>query len=218
MFTSYPTYDRYMALQRLTPMLHNEAVFALQTALVAVGLDIGSSGADGYLGNDTSNAIKAYQRSRELLVDGKAGQKTQVALATQLAEGARALYNLPNGLLYGQLQHESSMWLGNYSELYTTGAAAGTYDAGVAQRNTKSTPASSGFNVPHSIDACAQHCREYFDKYSNVKDVARRWALAAGAWNAPSWTDRLAAGGTLSATNRDKIEAYMASVTAYMVL
>lgn len=212
MFTSYPSYPKYRSLYRRDPMMRGEDVYALQTALVAAGYPVGASGADGFLGDDTAAAIWHFQKQTGLDQDGKAGQRTQEELAIILGERSRVKYNLPVGLLYGQLMHESSMWLGNYSPLRPDSS----YDAGVAQRNTAQTAPSLGFNAPASIEACAAHCRHYYDKYTLVKDERRRWSLAAGAWNAPAWTDRLAVGGVLSPASSAIIEAYMADVMVYV--
>jgi hypothetical protein len=131
--------------------------------------------------------------------------------------------NLATGLLRGQLEHESSWRLGNYSMQY----GDRSYDAGVAQRNTNFTAAKDGFNAPESIDALAVNIRQFYDKYAGVSE-ARRWGLAAGAWNAPAYASWLAneAGAHVprnqtkqpSAAAREKLEAYIASVTAYLTL
>lgn len=56
-------------------------VVTLQKKLVAAGIPVGASGADGVYGNDTFSAVKAYQQSRDLvLVDGIAGPQTWAAL------------------------------------------------------------------------------------------------------------------------------------------
>lgn len=52
----------------------------LQKALIAAGYDVGSSGADGIIGEKTAAAIKAYQRDNGLSVDGVAGTQTQGSL------------------------------------------------------------------------------------------------------------------------------------------
>lgn len=52
----------------------------LQKALIAAGYDVGSSGADGIIGEKTAAAIKAYQRDNGLSVDGIAGTQTQGSL------------------------------------------------------------------------------------------------------------------------------------------
>lgn len=49
----------------------------LQTALKAAGYDVGSTGADGVYGKNTTAAVKKYQKDHGLAVDGIAGKNTQ---------------------------------------------------------------------------------------------------------------------------------------------
>lgn len=215
LFVGFPTYNRYRTLQRLEAPIVGEDVFALQTALAAVGASPGT--ADGVFGKMTEGAVKAAQRTYGLVVDGKAGQKTQTALGRELAIEAGQLKKLPQGLMYGQLAHESGFFLGNYSPQ----RADGSYDAGVAQRNTSFTPARDGFTVPGSVVTLAANTRAYYDKYTKVTNPRRRWGLAAGAWNAPAYANYLAGKvqpyAVPGPTATQKLEAYISSVTAYMV-
>lgn len=75
------------ALQAST--LHNgsrgDSVRALQQALITLGYLSGK--ADGIFGNKTEQAVRAFQASRNLTVDGLAGKKTQ-SLLLEAASGA----------------------------------------------------------------------------------------------------------------------------------
>ena len=51
----------------------------IQAILVALGF-LDKNGADGNFGRNTENAVKAYQRSRGLVADGKVGKNTVVEL------------------------------------------------------------------------------------------------------------------------------------------
>lgn len=226
MFTSYPTYPHYRALHRTSPATRGEDVYALQTALAELGFD--PQGLDGILGDNSAAAIRAFQSKHTtapyyLKVDAVAGQLTQRALALECATFDDAAYRLPVGLLKGQIEHESSFWLGNYSVQYTDGS----FDAGVAQRNTDITPANEGFKVPQSISVLAGNTRRHFDLFEGVKDTRRRWALAQGAWNAPAFACYIArAEGATKVTgsmtrqpsdsDRAKLEAYIQSVSVYL--
>lgn len=55
-----------------------DSVRTLQTALNSLGYSCGS--ADGKFGTATYNAVRAFQRAKGLMVDGKAGTATQTAL------------------------------------------------------------------------------------------------------------------------------------------
>lgn len=223
MFTSYPTYGRYRTLRLSNPMMVGEDVFALQTALKAFGCDPGAL--DGVLGSRTHSAIRRAQELLNITVDGLAGGVTQTKLVHVMSNKSRAKYGLPKGLEFGQLSHESGCRVGNYSPIRSNR----TYDAGVAQRNTQFTSAKIGFNVPDSIDALGANLSKYHKKFIGVRDEARRWALAAGAWNAPAYTcyiarEEGATGVRVSETarpsgaSRNTLEGYMRSATVYMEL
>lgn len=217
MFDSFPTYPRYRSLTRTEPAMVGEDVYALQTALNAAGFNCGEP--DGDLGDVTFEQIRDAQSSLGLLVDGFAGGKTQESLVIKLNAVPLAKYKLPRGLLRGQLGHESSFRVGNYSDIRSDGS----FDAGIAQRNTEHTPAEEGFNVPDSIDVCGASARLHFDKFEGVTDTRRRWILAQGAWNAPAYACFIAneEGASVpknqtkapSSAARAKLEQYMVSVS-----
>lgn len=52
----------------------------LQTDLISLGYDCGTSGADGYFGSKTTSAVKSFQTDEGLTVDGLAGNATKQAL------------------------------------------------------------------------------------------------------------------------------------------
>lgn len=224
LFDNFPTYGRYRVLRLADPMMAGEDVFALQTALSALGgADPGVH--DGILGAKTAAAIKAAQKALSVTVDGLAGGQTQTALVHVLADRARTKHNLPVGLAFGQLTHESSCRVGNYSAQRDDGS----YDAGVAQRNTLFTSPLDGFNVPESIDALGANLRRYFDKFQGVPSTRRKWELAAGAWNAPAYAcwiakqenaQRVSTSETTKPSDaaRAALEEYMDKATAFMVL
>lgn len=222
MFTAYPTYPRYRALRLMpVPYMRGEDVFALQTGLKDVGNDPGPL--DGILGNGTSSAIKAFQKNSFLTIDGIAGPATQSYLVKQIAAAHADENRVPQKLQFGQLSHESAMIVGNYSPQRDDGS----YDAGVAQRNTRFTDPKEAFTVPNSIKALAVNTRKYYDQFVGVGSDLRRWGLAAGAWNAPAYASYIAKeeGATKvsssntakpSAAAREALEEYIASATAMM--
>lgn len=228
MFTAYPTYSKFRTLKLTSPQMRGEDVYALQNALVSLGYSVGSAGADGFFGSDTDKGVRKFQESvkagdPKFVVDGLAGGGTQKAAAVKLAESAAFESGVPIKRLYGQLEHESSFRLGIYSIQYDNGS----YDAGVAQRNTALTPPQEGFEVEDSINALAARVKEYYTHFEGIP-TDRRWDLAQGAWNAPAWACYLAhAEGannswvaarksrSLSDAQRARIETYIASVSAY---
>ena len=217
MFDGYPVYSRYRTLKA---GVRGEDVFALQTALMGLGHSPGPL--DGIFGRLTERAVRQAQGHSFITVDGLAGGQTQTALCRRIAGNTSTRHRLPDGLLFGQLAHESSHRLGNYSPQ----RANGSYDAGVAQRNTEHTPPRDGFTVPDSIDALGALLRKRFDLYAGLP-TRRRWELAAGAWNAPAYANYIAreegAEGVPARstarpgpTARTTLERYIDSATALM--
>jgi hypothetical protein len=221
MFDAYPTYSRYRPLRLLETRMRGEDVYALQTGLHGVGEDVGPH--DGILGSLTDQAIRSFQVEARLVSDGIAGPATQTAVTKTLALGDSRHFVLPDNLLFGQLTFESGCFVGNYSAIRSDGS----YDAGVAQRNTAHTPAEIGFDTPISIEALASNTREHYNLFAGVVG-RRRWELAAGAWNAPAFACLLAfregAKGvpkarqarSISDAARATFEAYIDNATAMM--
>lgn len=223
MFEGRPSYNPYRALHLTDPQQEGEDVYALQLALNGCFDFEVPLTADGVLGQKTSKTIIAAQVRLTLAADGVAGQKTQTALSLRLGKLAQRTHPLPPGLPAGQLSHESSFLLGNYSTSYPDGS----FDAGVAQRNTNFTAPRHGFDPVESISVLCQHCESFHDEFAGVPTERRRWELAVGAWNAPAFARYIAkeegATEVRSANTarpsddaRMKLEAYMDSCCAFL--
>jgi hypothetical protein len=209
-FPLEPGAYRYRALRLAQPKQFGWDVYALQTALNACGASLTL---DGYLGNLTDAAIRAFQHERSLENDGVAGVATQQKLTQVICRRVRENLSLPNGIPYGHAEQESGTWLGNHTAPY----ANGSRDCGVVQRNTQYAPMVAGFDAPDSIQTLGRQVYDYHSKYLGLGVPDRRaWELACGSWNAPAWTDRLARGESLSDEYRARIESYIASVTKYV--
>jgi peptidoglycan hydrolase-like protein with peptidoglycan-binding domain len=157
MFSTYPSYNFFRTLQLLSPQQQGEDVYALQTALIECGFNCGTP--DGILGPMTASAISAAQKTYSLTVDGKAGGATQSALALRIAHAVALELKIPYECFKGQLETESGYRLGAYSPWRLDG----TYDAGVAQRNTKYTSPQSGFDAKASIGALGDTIRKHYE-------------------------------------------------------
>lgn len=236
MFTEYPTYDRYRTLKRTTVPMRGEDVYALQTGLTAVGQD--TNGVDGIFGDGTLAAVKAFQASVGLVVDGLAGGDTQTALTRRFTNKVRAQHDLPKGLIFGQCMHESGCRVGNYSPPHSWGTTGANFvvdgvtcaaDLGVAQRNSRFYDVEESFNMVKAIDSLGLNVKQYYDLFAGVPTTRRRWELASGSWNAPAWACWIAkqegatqVRGSQTAkptdAQRARLEGYMASATAYMEL
>lgn len=192
-------------------------VYALQTALAV--------SADGIFGPQTEAAVRACQERNALVRDGIAGVLTQREATLDLLWPVQREKQTPPGLLRGQIEHESSFWVGNHSLLYGNGS----YDVGVCQRNTKYVDFATGFDAPGSVAALAGSTRRYFDKFAGVKsdEDGRRWGLAAGAWNRPAYACWIAneEGASVprsetaqpSTSARELLEEYISDATVYAV-
>ena len=66
-------------LKLTSPMMQGEDVRQVQEALLKAGLSVGE-GADGIFGNATDAAVKQFQKSKGLTVDGAVGTQTLQAL------------------------------------------------------------------------------------------------------------------------------------------
>lgn len=69
-----------MNLRLLKRGCKGEDVKALQILLIGRGYSCGSYGADGDFGSATESAVKSYQRSKKLDIDGKVGAATMGSL------------------------------------------------------------------------------------------------------------------------------------------
>lgn len=222
MFTTFPTYSKYRTLALVDPLQRGEDVYALQLGLKQCGANPGD--VDGILGQQTAKAIREVQSHLFLVVDGKAGGATQRAIALHIATAVAARLAVPISGLQGQLEHESGFRLGIYSPL----RADNTYDAGVAQRNTKYTTPPIGFDPSDSIGALALNTWKHFSLFEGLPKF-RRWALAQGAWNAPAFAcyiareegaKQVSSGQTLrpSVEARATFEEYVRDVTVYLTV
>jgi len=217
MFTAYPTYNPYRGLRLTEPRIAGEDVYALQLALNHVGQFKVPLTADGALGPKTSKAIEGVQRKLNLVIDGVAGPGTQRVLALRIGKEAKMETGLPPGLPGGQIAHESSFLLGNYSARRPDGS----YDAGVVQRNTRYHNPEDAFDPVASIRLLCGFVADRHELYEAAGhvDERRAWELAAGAWNAPYYANWLA-GVEPSAkpgpSALEALEAYIASATAYL--
>jgi hypothetical protein len=222
MFTTYPTYSKYRVLFLTSPRQQGEDVFALQTALDELNFEIGTP--DGIFGSQTNTAVREAQRAFRIVVDGKAGGATQKELTLELASRAVPLVNIPFVAFKGQLELESGFRVG----IYSPQRPDGTYDAGVAQRNTQFTPPKDGFDPKKSIIALGKVVNKHYLLFEGLP-ARRRWALAQGAWNAPAFACYIAKeeGATQvtssmtakpNAEARQVFETYVANASVYLVV
>lgn len=178
-------------------------VYALQRALVAIGLP---TTADGDFGTKTEAKVKAAQERLNLEADGIAGPKTQTALCIEIAAGA-ARHGLPSGLARSLIEGESGYFLGavNWS-------VKGGVDCGAVQRRVTGPPYSpqimmDAYDPKVALDWALQtldrRAEGFYDRVavrrrSDRLEYSIRLGLLAHNW--PWAAEELAAGRTLSDT------------------
>ncbi len=67
-------------LKKASPMMKGDDVKAAQNALIKANFSVGKAGADGIFGSGSDAAVRAFQRSKKLTVDGAIGKNTCKAL------------------------------------------------------------------------------------------------------------------------------------------
>lgn len=239
MFTDVPTYSTYRTLA-LVPAakLRGEDVYALQTSFGVFGYELApsgdiTSGCDGILGSDTAKGIIHVQKLLQIEVDGLAGGGTQQAICKSLCNNHAVAADLPPNLAFGQVMHESSCRLGNYSprrvdkdaiQTWQPSALRGfSFDAGAAQQNSAFNKLAEAFDTPLAIHKLGLYLLDHYKLFAGVPEK-RRWMLASGAWNAPAYAKYIAneEGAKVpvrdtarpSLDSRAKLEGYMASTTS----
>lgn len=201
MFTSYPDYNPYRVLYDRSdtglPLLGHpngdEDVYALQSALNYMGAGLVL---DGIFGPRTGKAVWDTQPKLGFTgsqIDGKAGQQTQRRLALAILGGLLKPGTRFYRLEVGQIEHESSFLLGNYSGLRPDN----TFDAGVVQRNSKFHDLRNAFDPVDSIKLLVDRVTKARQDYKDTSQFRphlddpeeRRLKLAAGSWNAPAFAN-----------------------------
>lgn len=242
MFTDLPVYDVFRTLHLTDTKQRGEDVYALQTSFGVLGYALAptndhESGCDGVLGPDTAKGIKHVQKILKITIDGLAGGGTQQAISKSLANNSSVAANLPTDLAFGQIMHESSCRLGNYSprrvdddaiQSWQPSALRGfSFDGGATQQNSAFNRLVDAFDTPLAIHKLGLFLFEHYKMFKGVAE-RRRWTLASGAWNAPAYAKFIANEEGASVDRREtqqpgptaraKLEAYMASTTAMMKL
>lgn len=183
-------------------------VAALQMALNARGYPEPIF-VDGNFGDVTDAAVRWFQQSRDLYVDGVAGLKTQTKLADEFGRLAKKELSLPSGLIYGLVEAEAGFRIAavNWSQ-------PGGVDCGYVQRRVYGPPwdeelVQDAFDPSLQINKFAKTTRDQYIKFSDATRfpaVANKpnpteyaWRLACLHHNWPYAADRLAKGFQLSA-------------------
>lgn len=78
--TPAPVFKLARELRRTKVLMQGEDVLRIQLELKELGYNLGEYGADGKYGDDTVEAVRAFQRDHGLKVDGWVGEKTATLL------------------------------------------------------------------------------------------------------------------------------------------
>lgn len=150
-------------------------VAAIQRTLIKIGAVLAE---DGKFGADTKQALVNYQRNRGLVADGIAGPATQHRFADGWIAKAREDWPLPERILDGQIEGESS-WL-----IAAVGwASPGGVDCGFTQRRVLGPPWDSSaiaraFDSSYQIRLSARTLRERYERLRDAVGVTQPKALA----------------------------------------
>lgn len=212
----------------------NHTVWALQTCFVYHGHDLA---VDGDFGPNTERSVRLWQEGRDLIVDGIAGPVTQRSLVLIGAQRSADKYGLIVAAHKGQLLHESSGLVGIHTPRYHHGGGLTSYDAGVAQCNSRYHHPEDAFTLAYALTTLASFTKVRYLAYSKSDPLRasrlqsrglspltkrRRWELAHGSWNRPAYaawlagqstTDPVAPAGAPTAEQRAQLEAYIRAVT-----
>lgn len=200
----YPVYNPYRPLSfgsEEHPQ-EGEDVWALQCGLKGV-LGDDDLHVDGILMEETSDAIWNAQEKLAITEDGVAGGQTDKAICMWIVRHTLVVTAAPRAavrkrLAKGHIQRESSYLLGNYSaQRIDDDADEGwSFDAGATQMNSAHHPLRLAFDPVQSIPIMLESVyKAYLDYADRSKfrgtdhSEKRRWALAAGSWNAPAFAN-----------------------------
>jgi hypothetical protein len=223
-----PVKTEYSYSRQKYEKVAHQGVWALQQALYEINPKLGVGFADGFFGERTEQAVKAYQKNRGLVADGIAGPTTQKRLIVGWKRQSENTSGVKDGLLDGFLEAEGGWLLApvNWS-------VAGGVDVGVVQNRvydlsgTTSWPLVNGIptqeligkvafdpnKVAYALDArltigdLGKHLTSRHNAYFNDKNKIypytrgnhrRSWEMAALYHNWPYAATLIAKGGKLS--------------------
>lgn len=157
---------------------------------------------DGVFGPASEKAVKAFQASAKITVDGIAGVGTQTALGRRAIIGPSDEQNLPAGLLRGIVEGESGYAIGCVNWSVPPGV-----DCGLIQDRVFDPAEATHDRWVHAfgrgaLDATAGELRARKDRFHRTGYGApshkRAWELAVLAHNWPAGAEKLASGQKLS--------------------
>ena len=154
-----------------------------------------------------------------LTVDGTVGKSDARSLFTPVIRGAQRKYDIPNGLLVGQTNHESVMDPGavGYYIYYGSDLEYRGVDRGPSMINSKYNTQVTwlqAFDFAFAVDWSGQRLRSTFDRYRDrYPDRARAvlWDAAVCYHNSEVWGNDWA---RLGAAPNDQAAKYVNSVKA----
>lgn len=109
--------DEELFLRDPNPRFHGKQVEQLQRYLLFCGFDIGSDGIDGWFGNDTHNALLAYQRHKGLVENGRiriSDIPTELKLDPVYSLWSGSVENSTKTILRSAAEHTISNIFGSY--------------------------------------------------------------------------------------------------------
>jgi peptidoglycan hydrolase-like protein with peptidoglycan-binding domain len=174
-------------------------VWALQINLNQV--DNNKLTLDGVFGPATDKAVREYQKTQSLEVDGVAGVMTQRSLVIKLTTEATTKYHLPPGLLKSLASNESGFVLASYSKHPSDGGFdLGPYQRSFPPADMNSAGYQNALNAASMANFSGSSMRaqkDTFAKAPKVGSVQRAWELAVLNHNWPFAAHNLAFLGSI---------------------
>lgn len=170
-------------------------------------------GEKGVYGPRTEEAVRTFQSknrdpdgNQPLTTDGTVGRSDARALFTPLVRAAQVLYDIPDNLLVGEVNHESRLDPGaiGYYIYYGTDSDYRGVDRAMFQINSEANNQvtwTQAFDPAFAADWSGKRMRDYYNRYSTQYPKQSRdvlWDAAVLAHNNPSAAQKLAKNGYYS--------------------
>jgi hypothetical protein len=143
---------------------------------------------DGVFGDETENAVKAWQESHNLLKDGVAGPKTFQSLCVIKSSAAVRKYNLPQGMSKSIMLGESNCIIGAHSEHPSDeGEDVGPWQLSSGPQKGSQDFYYAAFNIADAAEVSCYGLADFKSQIETVVDSDYLQTLAGGDKSLFKW-------------------------------